>query len=367
MKKLARFLLQFLFLFMVAPFAAASPVVEAYLYNPVTDQITINYPYHRPADVSALKASLNLLGSGFVDGEGQLTYSIEEMGKSLFSGSMAVKIKDGHFNVQPELPSKFPQSDVVAWHYDVNGVERAHGTSALKWSRFHGKVAYKSGTIRSTYIALIPLRWGDPGSLDIPVAEDGSFDALVPARVYAVVNVNGGGYLFDAMERWAGTYDLTQDREDHFDIGRMEIYGLRAFDMVGGANTLYLLFRPSSLTRVMHFDADGDGVLSDTERKAMVEASKNSATVLGPELKAEDVKVWFDGAPLTVAQMNQISEYDGNGYWQVNYLLQCPLDSSLKVPNLWHHIKIEAESRETLRGNSITDFGQSSVDILWQR
>jgi hypothetical protein len=368
MKTFIRTFLESLLLCVLAPCALAAPAVEAFLYNPSADVLTVNYPYNRPADRDALKPSLNLAGSGFPDGEIQLSYSVDEKGRSLFSGVMTIKVERGHFNQQVDLPQKFPQADAITWRLKQNGTANAiSGQSALTWSRFHGKVVYKSGVQRSTYIALIPLRWGAPGNIDIPVAEDGSFDAQVPARIYSVVNVNGGGYLFDAMERWAGTYDLTQDREDRFDVGRTEVYGLRAFDIVGGPNTIFLYFRPSSLTRVMHFDANGDGILSADERKAMSEALKSSPTAIGPELTAGNVKVWFDGAPVPVVQLNQIPEFDGGGSWQVNYLVQCPLPAGRIADNVWHHVRVEVESQETLRGKTITDFGQSSVDILWPR
>jgi len=213
---------------------------------------------------------------------------------------------------------------------------------------------------------LIPLRWGDPGQIQVPVATDGSFDAFVPARVYAILNANGGGYLFDSMERWAGTYDLTHDREDHFDIGRTEIYGLRAFDIIGGPKTIYLFFRPSSLSRIMRFHGSEEGVLNADEKVRMVEALKSSPIAIAPELTAQNVKVWFDDQPLAVAQLNQIPEFD-DGAWQANYIVQCPPPSDQISKNVWHHIRVEVESQESLRGKKITDFGQSSVDVLWPR
>jgi hypothetical protein len=344
----------------------AATTVEAYLFNPVTDQVVIRYPYSKPADIVSLKPSLNLVGKDFHDGEGQLSYTIEEKGRNLFTGTVAVRIKNSHFNLQIDLERKFSTADGIHWRIVCNGAEAASGHSDLAWARFHGKVAYKSGIPRSTSIVLLPVRFNGFGKIEIPVADDGIFDAMVPARVYSIVNVNGGGYRFDAMERWAGTYDLTHDREDRFDVGRTEIYGLRAFEIVGGPRSIFLFFRPSSLTRAMHFDADGDGLLSDAEMNSMLQGLKSSPTAIGPELNANSVKVWFDNMPLQVAQLNQIPEFDGDGMWQVNYIVQCPLPADQKISqNVWHHIKIEVESVETLRGKSISDFGQGSVDMMW--
>ncbi len=199
-----------------------------------------------------------------------------------------------------------------------------------------------------------------PGEVTIPVAEDGSFDALVPARIYATVNVNGAGYGYDSLERWAWDYDLTKDREDTFTLDRTELYSIHPFEIRGGPQTLLVTFRPTALSRVLKFDADGDGVLSESERKAMEEAMKHTPTAIGPELKAENVRVWLDGKPCPVVQMNQVPEFDGGGTWQVQYLLQVMPESRV-TRFIRHEIKLEVESQEELRGKKITDFGQGSA------
>jgi hypothetical protein len=98
------------------------------------------------------------------------------------------------------------------------------------------------------------------------------------------MNVNGTGYTYDSMERWAWDYDLTHDREDVFTIGRTELYGIHAFNVKGVARTVFVTFRPSARSRILPFDADGDGLVSDVEKKKMVEAMKDSPTVIGPKL-----------------------------------------------------------------------------------
>jgi hypothetical protein len=111
------------------------------------------------------------------------------------------------------------------------------------------------------------------------------------------------------MERWAWDYDLTRDREDVFTIGRTELYSIHAFNIVGGPRTVFVAFRPTALTRVLRFDTDGDGWVSDEERKAMLAAMKSSPTVIGPELRAADVTVWLDGVEQKIAQLDRVPEY----------------------------------------------------------
>lgn len=92
----------------------------------------------------------------------------------------------------------------------------------------------------------------------------------------------------------------------------------------------------------------------------MEEALKQSCTAIGPELTADNVKVWIDGKPHPIMHMTQIPECNGNDMWQVQYLLQLyPVEGRLCGAS--HEIKLEVESVEELNGRSIRDFGQSSV------
>jgi hypothetical protein len=161
------------------------------------------------------------------------------------------------------------------------------------------------------------------------------------------------------MERWAWDYDLTRDREDDFAIGRTEIYALRAFDLNAPVATVFIMFRPSALSRILRFDADGDGFLSAKERPAALAAMKDSPTVLAPELKAEDVSVWLNGRPEKIVRFDMIPEYDG-GFWQAQYILQI-FPEPRPERGVWHEIKVEVRSKEIFRGREVVDFGQGSV------
>jgi hypothetical protein len=86
--------------------------------------------------------------------------------------------------------------------------------------------------------------------------------------------------------------------------------------------------------------------------------------VIGPELQASDVTVWLNGVQQKIAQFDQIREYDGD-HWQVQYLLQF-LPEPRPAFGVWHEIKLEVRSKESLRGSEIVDFGQGSVG-LWRK
>ena len=335
------------------------PNIEAHLYNPPADSIKMEYRYERPTEIRELKPSLELAGHGFPNGEASLVYRIEGSDGVIFTGAVSTDIEDGHFEKQIELEEKVLKVEGVSWEFIIADNPSIEGWASLTWSRFHGRVEYMDGVMRSTYIELIPVDFNAPGRITVPVAEDGSFDAEVPARIYAVINVNGAGYLYEAMERWGWDYNLLNDREDTFTIGRMELYGMHAFDVKSPSPTVFVTFRPTALSRVLQFDADGDGRLQGEERTKMEEAMRDSPTVIGPELEAEDVRVWLNGSEQKIVQFDKIPECNGST-WQVQYLFQIYPNPR---PNrgVWHEVKIEVESKEMLHGEEVVDFGQGSV------
>jgi hypothetical protein len=320
----------------------------------------LKYPYSKPAETEPLKPKLSLSGRGLPDGSFTLNYRIEADGKVLTQGSAEVKVMFGWLEAGVELKEKYPHAEGVAWELASPGMVPIQGYAPLSWSRFHGRVKYRDGHWDSTFINLVPTFWGAPDVIDIPVADDGTFDALVPARVYMVVNVCGTGYQYSSMERWAWDFDLTRDREEVFTIGRMELYGMRAFNIKGGGRKVLVLFRPTALTRLLRFDTNQDGVLSDSERAAFGPAMKASPTAIGPELKADQVKVWLDGKPIPIVQFNQIPEASSDGTWQVLYILQVIPDSAFNNI-VRHEIRLVVESQEELHGKPIVDFGEGSV------
>lgn len=343
---------------------AQTSVVRAYLYNPSVNSIELKYPYEAPPDTIPMKPSLTLAGTDLNDGSYNLLVRLEAGGKPLHEEKALVRIENGSFEKSFELEHSYPGAEDVSWELSATGQPQLTGRSALKWSHFSGRVQYLSGKPHPTYINLIPVTWSHPGAIYVPVAEDGTFDAEVPARVYGVVNVNGVGYRFDSLERWAWDYDLTRDREDTFTIGRIELYGMHAFHLNGPVPTVFVTFRPTSLSRVMRFDADGNGTLDEHEMGALRAAMKDSPTVLGPELRSENVKVWFDGQPLPILRFDMIPEAEGDGTWQVDYVLQIAPHDWKHLQGTRHEIKLEVSSPEELRGTKMTDWGQGSVGFV---
>jgi len=346
--------------FTASPFTGFhEPFVEALLYSPPADEVLWKELDKPEPSKRKIEPSLVLSGRGVPDGAYRLSYQIESGKKSLYTGTGEVSATFGGFELVVTLSRKFPEATQVS--YELRGATRAtiRGHAALRWSRFRGQVKYLDGGWRSTYAELHPNGFASAALFYVPIGDLGRFDAWVPARVYSVINVNGAGYSREAMERWAWDYDLTRDREEVFTIGRTELYGMHAFNIVGGPRTVFVAFRPTALSRVLQFDADGDGKVSDKEREAMVAAMKQTPTAIGPELQAADVAVWMNGVPQKIAQFNRIPEYDGD-FWQVQYLLQFFPEQRLPF-GVWQEIKLEVRSKENLGGKEILDFGQGSV------
>jgi len=340
--------------------------INAYLYNPPADKYVEKYPYERPDEVTPLHASLDLVGTEAPEGPATLSFRIEGSKGTLHVGEIRVSSLNGSFHTQIDLPRLMPEAGQITWMLKPENGTAINGQTILHWVRFHGHILYRSGQPHSTYISLRPYGWHEPGEIVAPVQEDGSFDLQIPARVYRVMNINGCGYLYDAMERWGWDLDLTRDREEDFTIGRTEIYGVRAFNLSDVPHTIYILFRPSSLSRIRSYLADEKGIPGKAERATMIEATKKSPTVVGPELTAQNVKLWLNDAPLDMLSLTPVIEHDAGGILQINYLAQCMLPKDFQSRfGERSRIRIEVLSREMLHGKTYEDFGQSSIDVKW--
>jgi hypothetical protein len=337
------------------------PVVEAHLYNPTVESISLKYPYKDEIEVLELVPELAIYGKGLTDGSATFLYRIESAGKVLVEGKVDIKVENGWFESGITLATVAPTAEGISWEIQAANTPVIRGYAPLSWSRFHGKVRYVDGGRQSTILELMPVGWGTPGKILVPVTDDGVFDTLVPSWVYSAINCCGMGYTYNCLERWAWDYDLTHDRHELFTVGRMELYGMQAHSMFSPLSLIFIQFRPSTLSRVLRYDLDGDGLLGEQDRKALESAlvESQSPTVIGPELNADDVRVWLDGKEEKIVRFDMIPEYDG-GFWQVQYILQISPDPR-PARGSWHEIKIEVRSKEQLHGKEVIDFGEGSV------
>ncbi len=140
--------------------AWAAVAVEAFLYNPTSTQITLKFPYNKPAEEMPLKPSLALSGTGFRDGAYLLRYVIEGAGAKLAVGTASVTVQNGWFRQGIELKAGLPTAKSVTWELSAPEATLQKGSAPLSWSRFRGKVKYRDGKSRSSYIDMQPEGWG---------------------------------------------------------------------------------------------------------------------------------------------------------------------------------------------------------------
>lgn len=142
------------------------------------------------------------------------------------------------------------------------------------------------------------------------------------------------------MEGWPWDHGLTKDREGKFVIGCTGLYSIKAFDINGPLSTVFVMFRPTALSRGLpQFDADGNGWVQGEERKTMQAAIKASPTVIRPKLGGQDVKVWLNGKEERSIQFNRIPEYSSGS-------IRCSISwRSTRSPGLHPAYGMRAKSR----------------------
>ena len=335
--------------------------VLAGLYRPSAPVLVQKYAPAHLDERTPLWPVLHLYGRGFRAGKGSLEYRLLAGKRELKRDRLEVEAPGEVFERSLELKEAFPGADRVAWTLQMGGGSWK-GVAPLSWSRFSGRLDYVDGRLRPSYVSLHPYTFGGCEFL-VPVGEDGRFEAQVPARVYAVANVNGAGYAVDAMERWAWDFDLTKDREEVFRVGRTEIYGMHAFCLNAPTTTVFVTFRPTALTRFLQHVADPAAQPKDQATMAVtMEHLRLDPMAIAPDLKREAVKVWLDGAPQAVSDLSRVVETNCQGINQTLYILQFT-PKTRPARGVRHEVKLEVQSRDVLQGKLVEDFGQGSVGL----
>ena len=337
--------------------------VEVGVYRPGVSEQDMRYApagMDRPWLLSPL---IHFYARECAPGNLELDWTLLAGGKSLTTGKERITLDGGIFEVSLPLVGPFPDADRVTWVIRQEG-KTTRGTSLLAWSNFKGKVTYEDGAWRPTYIQLHSHTWLKGQTLHIPVAGDGTFQAKVPKGIYAVLNVNGAGYCVDAMERWGWDYDLREDREDHFRLGRTELYSMHAFTIQGGPPTVFVTFRPTSLSRMLRLidPSDRTPPKNSIYMQRITETLTKDPCAIAPELSRSDVKVWMDDVAYPIASLDRVTEMSGSAVNQVQYILQF-VPPRKPIRGVAHEIRVEVLSTHTVDGKTVTDFGQSSVGL----
>jgi hypothetical protein len=139
-------------------------------------------------------------------------------------------------------------------------------------------------------------------------AEPGRYNALFAAKDYKTGN----------LEYWAWNVPATGNLTINPKIDGLELYALNAFMPQGGLPSLFVYFRPMSLSRY------------NATVKPEPKDKKQPETVLydiSPRLTKEDIKIKIGTEDAKVIEVNNIKEQTGNFEAMPAYLVQCVFPS----------------------------------------
>lgn len=139
---------------------------------------------------------------------------------------------------------------------------------------------------------------------DIP---EGNYPFLIAVKDYAV----------KCLEYWCQNIELKQDMQLDVSFDTLEVYGLHAFRVKGGRNSLMIYFRPMSLVKFQQGETD-----------------------IAPELAA--IKVVIDGKEIPILLQNKVKECGGEMNMTA-YLIQV---DTQEVEKDWTKLEIEIRDKE---------------------
>lgn len=224
----------------------------------------------------------------------------------------------------------------------------------------HGRVTdYNGQPIDSAAIW-----WQSPSFKDIAqVVTDkaGYYSARIPKGKYQSVGaINMATYPHTAkpglqesdlrLEFWA--WDFIADRDTTLDIQyhRMEVYGLRVFQIPGGMPTYQIYVRPMSLTRFLQWQKESEKKaihgedLSDIEQAAI--SKQAQASLLASPIDKLKTTVWIDGEEVTVLMKQEVKEYFSANEYGNAYLLTVDRPRNAKQVLPYHIFKVELTDME---------------------
>lgn len=182
---------------------------------------------------------------------------------------------------------------------------------------------YEGNPIDSSTVRLIHANFSDAyitytdadGRYSLEGVEKGSYAALYILRPEEYPRSNAVPKEDMRLEFWAWNViadrDLTIDARYH----KLELYGTTVFKQIGGYPSMFVYFRPMSVTRYISYEE----LFLD---KAKMEANNVDLSVK-PEFM--DVEVYADDQPLTIYSVQAIEEYIGETGRQLGYLVQTSL------------------------------------------
>lgn len=201
----------------------------------------------------------------------------------------------------------------------------------------------------------VSIWWQSPSFNEIAQAvtnKSGYYSARIPKGKYQSVGaINMATYPHTAkpglqesdlrLEFW--TWDFIADRDTTLDIQyhRMEVYGLRVFQIPGGMPTYQIYVRPMSLTRFLQWqkESEKEAIHGDIEQSVI--SKQAQASLLAPPIDKLKATVWIDGKEVLVLMKQEIKEYFSASEYGNAYLLTVDRPKNSKQDLPYHIFKVE--------------------------
>lgn len=210
----------------------------------------------------------------------------------------------------------------------------------------------------------VSIWWQSPSFNEIAQVvtnKTGYYSARIPKGKYQSVGaINMATYPHTAkpglqesdlrLEFWA--WDFIADRDTTLDIQyhRMEVYGLRVFQIPGGMPTYQIYVRPMSLTRFLQWQKESEKKaihgedLNDIEQSVI--SKQAQASLLAPPIDKLKATVWIDGKEALVLMKQEVKEYFSASEYGNAYLLTVDRPKNPKQDLPYHIFKVELTDME---------------------
>lgn len=210
----------------------------------------------------------------------------------------------------------------------------------------------------------VSIWWQNPSFNDIAQAvtdKAGCYSARIPKGKYQSVGaINMATYPHTAkpglqesdlrLEFWAWDFIAHRDTTLNIQYHRMEVYGLRVFQIPGGMPTYQIYVRPMSLTRFLQWQKESEKQairgedLNGIEQSAIGEQAK--ASLLAPPINKLKATVWIDGEEVPVLMKQEIKEYFSANEYANAYLLTVDRPKNAKQDLPYRIFKVELTDME---------------------
>lgn len=174
------------------------------------------------------------------------------------------------------------------------------------------------------------------GNYRLENVEKGKYMAMYALRPKEYPRANAVAEKDMRLEFWAWNVIADKDLTINPRYHKLELYGTTVFKTFGGYNSLFVYFRPMSLTKYISYSKD---VYLDKKK-----AEKVADISIKPEhLK---VKVYADGELLKINSVQPVDEFEGEGNSSITgYIVQADMPKS-KPDKPYITIRVVAENTE---------------------